>query len=1071
MIASRLVALLFAALLPFTAAADPVGLPWTQDFEQNSGGFIPSSATAWKWGTPSVGPGTARSGTQVWGTNLVDPNYSAGGDSELRSPEIDLTAAGGKWVILHWWQWLVTEGGFDQGLVEVSKNGGGTWETVFGPRSGVVNNTWTEQTVLLDPSYATANFVIRFRLVADAVGSQGGFFVDDLRITAATLNSVVPLQDFESSDGGYVATGTNSSWAYGEPVSAPGGANSGIGAWATNLDGFYNANEQSALTSPLLDASAAAGKQLVLTWRQFFLTEKGYDFGYVEVSADGGTTWAPAPLDEALTGAISADGWMRRHAVVDASYATAAFRFRFRLVSDDSYQFDGMAIDDVEVFASSSLTPAAAAFTKATFQNVSVAFSRAEFAANYVDNDGQELKSIAVVQLPTNGVLSLGGNAVAAGQVIPANVLSDLTYTPGTNFVGTDSFLWQSSNFFGASNTATVTLDVAAPTPQIAILQEPRTQTTNPGLPVSFSVQAVSSLPLTYEWRKNNEPVLNGNAATLAFNSPTEADEGDYRVVITNAEETVNSVTVRLNVNDPVVFEQQPVSTMVFEDADLTLSVAATGTGRLDYQWLKDNEPITGATFASYTIDDAEAEDGGIYQCRVTNIVGPRTTDPATIAIGLKPRVVTAPVPRGVIVNGSVIFTVEASGLGPFTYQWLRNGIEIPGATSNTLTLTQLQISSQGDYSVRITNSVSHVESEPAELKVFRWADVIGVYQDVLETKLPADPGVSAFPGRLTVKLANGGATTGVLEYRGLTYRFKGVINSELNLVRDVPRLKQSPFTVRLTLDPGSRSLRAVLTHDDNGVAFRSEAVLPQHRYHATKNPAPQLGRYTVLLEPMDGTQGPDAPGWLTATVSTAGAVRLLGALPDGQVIATTANVQTTGRVAIFRKLYAGKPEFFGELCGRVTLPGTPNNSVVSGEFAWRRPPQLPTNPIPTGFLAELEAVGSRYVAPTPQQPWLILPLNTDLLNLEISGPLPGSPLTRWIQLVLGRQFLPVPATGENIKFAVVAADGRVTGSITDPTTKKTYLLKGVLLQAQVAIGGYLVNPAAPGAFFLSPVP
>ena len=1071
MISFRLIASFLAVLLPSFSNAAPLTLPWTEDFEQTSGAFTPSSATAWKWGTPTAGPGTAHSGTQVWGTNLTGPSYLAGEDSELRSPELDLTAAGGKWVVVHWWQWLVTEGDFDQAYVEVSKDAGGTWETVFGPRTGAANNTWTQHTVLLDPSYASAKFLIRFRLISDPVGSQGGFYVDDLRITAATLDSVVSLQDFELSDGGYVASGENVSWAYGEPISAPGGAASGQKAWATNLDGHYNANEKSELTSPAHNLTSAAGKQLVVVWKQFFLIEAGSDFGFFEVSNDNGVSWAPIQMAEPLTGGISPDGWMRRHAIVDSSYATAEFRLRFRLSTDQSFESHGIAIDDVEIFASTGLTPAATPFAKATFQNVSTAFAVTDFADHYVDNDGGELKSVAIVQLPTNGILKLGNINVAAGQVIPANVLTDLTYTPQQGFVGADSFLWRSSNFFGPSNTVAVSLDVQAPTPQIAILQQPLAQTVNPGAPVTLSVQAVSSLPVTYRWRKNGSPIDTATASSLVFNTPAETDDADYDVVITNSADEETSVAVRLSVNNPVTFSDQPSSTLLLEGNSLTLSVAAQGTGRLDYQWLKDNEPIPGATFPSFTITDAEEDDGGSYQCEVTNIVGPVSTTPATITIGLKPRIVAAPIPRGIVVNGKVVFTVEASGLGPLTYQWLRNGVEIPGATSNTLTLDKLQTTSQGGYSVRVTNGFANIESESAELKVFQWSEVAGIYQDVLETVLPLDPAVTPYPARLTITIAAGGSATGILQYRGLTHRFRGRINSELLLESVIVRRKQSPLNVRLQLNPTTRVISAVLTHEETSGAFRSEGILPQHKYHAKKNPAPQAGRYTILFQAAEGSAGPAAPAWLTANVTPAGLIRLTGELPDGKALVTTANVQTTGRVAFFNSLYSAVSSLAGEVCGRLTLPGTPNEQVVEGDLAWRKPQQAASAPLPNAFLGELTAVGSRYVAPTSTQPFLALPLENDLLQLQITGQITDAPLQRWIQLAGGRQFLPVPVTAENIKFSVIPADGRVTGQITDPTTKKIHKMRGVILPAQVQIGGILVNPAAPGAFLLKRVP
>ena len=55
-------------------------------------------------------------------------------------------------------------------------------------------------------------------------------------------------------------------------------------------------------------------------------------------------------------------------------------------------------------------------------------------------------------------------------------------------------------------------------------------------------------------------------------------------------------------------------------------------------------------------------------------------------------------------------FTVSASGSAPLSYQWLRNGANVTnggnviGATSSTLTLTNVQIGNAGSYTVAVSN-------------------------------------------------------------------------------------------------------------------------------------------------------------------------------------------------------------------------------------------------------------------------------------------------------------------------------------------------------------------------------
>jgi hypothetical protein len=494
MIHFRLLAFAFALLCAFRSDAAAAAFSLVVDFELNDGDFTPSSETSWKWGPPTAGPGAAHSGTQVWGTNLTSPTYSTNEDAILTSGPIDLSAAAGEAIIVRWAQYLVTEEGFDEGFVEVSKDSGGTWEAILGPRSGEVDSAWAQHVVMLDSSYATASFLIRFRLVSDFLPSQGGFFVDDVHITAAPVTTAVPLQDFEAGFGGYVPSGTNSSWAYGAPVSAPSHAFSGVSAWATNLNGLYSANEDSVLTSPVFNLGAFAGKLVIVSWRQFLDVEAGYDFASVEVSNDSGATWQPTQLRE--SGSVDVGGWTRRQVLVDSSYATAGFRIRFRMTADESFQFDGWAIDDIAIFATADLFPIASSFTRSTPQDLAINFTAAQFIAAYQDPDGGELTSIEITQLPVNGVLKVAGAPVVTNQNVAVNALNSLSYEPAAGTNGSEAFTWRAANQFGWSAPAIVTLNVLAPTPDVEIATPPANIAVNPQSPATFEVIALSTAQL-----------------------------------------------------------------------------------------------------------------------------------------------------------------------------------------------------------------------------------------------------------------------------------------------------------------------------------------------------------------------------------------------------------------------------------------------------------------------------------------------------------------------------------------------------------------------------------------------
>jgi hypothetical protein len=63
-------------------------------------------------------------------------------------------------------------------------------------------------------------------------------------------------------------------------------------------------------------------------------------------------------------------------------------------------------------------------------------------------------------------------------------------------------------------------------------------------------------------------------------------------------------------------------------------------------------------------------------------------------------------------------FSVDAGGTDPVTYQWQFNGVDISGATSNVLTISPLDATNAGNYSVRISNSFGTTNSSAGHLTV-----------------------------------------------------------------------------------------------------------------------------------------------------------------------------------------------------------------------------------------------------------------------------------------------------------------------------------------------------------------
>lgn len=152
----------------------------------------------------------------------------------------------------------------------------------------------------------------------------------------------------------------------------------------------------------------------------------------------------------------------------------------------------------------------------------------------------------------------------------------------------------------------------------------------------------------------------------------------------------ITTVSKQLVVNanpTPLVTAAGP--TAICEGGSVTLTASGSG----DFQWFQDDVMIAGATTASFAASAA-----GKYRVMVRNPAGCLSSSAeTTVTVNPNPQpTITAAGPTTFCESGSV--TLIASGGDRF--QWLKDDIEIAGATSAMLTVT-----AAGSYKVLVTNA------------------------------------------------------------------------------------------------------------------------------------------------------------------------------------------------------------------------------------------------------------------------------------------------------------------------------------------------------------------------------
>ncbi|MFA5343011.1 MAG: hypothetical protein WC381_03500, partial [Kiritimatiellia bacterium] len=203
--------------------------------------------------------------------------------------------------------------------------------------------------------------------------------------------------------------------------------------------------------------------------------------------------------------------------------------------------------------------------------------------------------------------------------------------------VGTDNGAKYSvvvANAAGNVTSADAILTVNSAPP--AITDQPMNRSVTAGQTVAFSVTAVGTTPMTYQWRKNGVNIAGATAAS--YTTPATTVLGDngakYSVKVTNARGSATSVDAILKVTSAPVIEDQPENVTVKAGQSATFSVTATGTAPLMYRWQKNGTNLGGATAwtASYMTPPIVAGDSGAkFRVVVSNSLGVVTSANATL--------------------------------------------------------------------------------------------------------------------------------------------------------------------------------------------------------------------------------------------------------------------------------------------------------------------------------------------------------------------------------------------------------------------------------------------------------
>ena len=210
------------------------------------------------------------------------------------------------------------------------------------------------------------------------------------------------------------------------------------------------------------------------------------------------------------------------------------------------------------------------------------------------------------------------------------------------------------------------------------------------------------------QWVLNNVNIPSANSTTYTVLNAGPSDGGAYKLRMYGSggcfvESAIRNITINTNVpSTPTISPSGALGLCIGSNLLLT-STAATLN-----QWYKDGVAIGGATGTTYSVTL-----GGTYTVRAGNGTGcfATSSNNAVVSVGVPPTTPTVSIggPTTFCAGGSVAFTSSAFS----NNQWLKNGVLIPGATSQTY-----YANTSGFYKVQASNNGCVVYSDSTQVVV-----------------------------------------------------------------------------------------------------------------------------------------------------------------------------------------------------------------------------------------------------------------------------------------------------------------------------------------------------------------
>ncbi len=217
----------------------------------------------------------------------------------------------------------------------------------------------------------------------------------------------------------------------------------------------------------------------------------------------------------------------------------------------------------------------------------------------------------------------------------------------------------------------------------------------------------------------------------------------------------------------------------------------------LNFRWFRNGNEITGSSFNTMVFDPIQHNDGGNYYYEAYNDGGFAQSESFMISVKPQAEVLASPIDTSVYVNDTLTLSLAVTGALPISYQWQKNGSDIPGAIFNVFPIFGIQLSDSGYYRCIVSNECNADTTAVAKLTVLPASDINELFSGKLISIIPNPV---KYVCRIEFEEAISIGKVSIFSMKGELI-FTGKIKNADHFEADLTRLEQGIYIIRIKGD------------------------------------------------------------------------------------------------------------------------------------------------------------------------------------------------------------------------------------------------------------------------------